>query len=622
MKMTFAVVVLAAGLSGFGIASQAQTCIVDGNNVHQRIDGFGASSAWQSSWNPTEASIFFSTNNGIIYFDTIGNKTTNNGIGLSLLRNHIAYATTPASTATPTTVETTIMQDAQALGAKVWSTPWTPAAGFKSTNDIYDSRVATGGGINGGSYLGNGNNATNLAYASQLANYVRSMKITYGVILYAISIQNEPDAAVTSYEACQWSSAQIHDFTTNLFNALSTAGVGSTKIILPESQNWQDPHGLGSSALTDPNVAADVGIVADHNYDGANGPMLLAKNSYGKALWETEVSILSGSDGSITNGVYYAQRIHLFMTVAQANAYHYWWLMASTSSTGNQGLMDNNGSITKRLFAFGQFSRFVRPGYYRIDATNTSSALISAYQNPTNGNFAIVAINTNTTMAISQTFTLTNVSASSVTPWMTTSNLSLASQIPVAVSGSSFTYTLPALSVVTFVGHQSANTPPTLQPVANQVIDAGMTLVVTNVAGDTDQPPPTLTFSLLAGPGNLNASNGVFSWRPPVAAANTTNPVSVVVNNNGSPNLSATNNFRVIVNPLGPVTVSSITAGARQVSLLVDGPSGPDYTLLGSTNLMNWIVLFTTNSPVLPVMLNDGGLSTNSEGYYRIQIGP
>ena len=71
---------------------------------------------------------------------------------------------------TPTTVETSIMQMAQARGARVWSAPWTPAAGFKSVNDIYDSDMATAGGINGGSFLGG--DATNQAYASQLANYV------------------------------------------------------------------------------------------------------------------------------------------------------------------------------------------------------------------------------------------------------------------------------------------------------------------------------------------------------------------------------------------------------------------------------------------------------------------
>ena len=38
------------------------------------------------------------------------------------------------------------------------------------------------------------------------------------------------------------------------------------------------------------------------------------------------------------------------------------------------------------------------------------------------------------------------------TPWMTTSNLSLESQASVPVSANSFTYLLPAMSVVTFVG--------------------------------------------------------------------------------------------------------------------------------------------------------------------------
>ena len=112
---------------------------VDWNNVHQRIDGFGASSAWNGSWNTAEADLLFSTNNNISY-----QSGTYNGAGLSLLRNHIAYAGTTLASDTPTTVETSIMQMAQARGARVWSTPWTPAVGFKGPNDIYDSGVAIG----------------------------------------------------------------------------------------------------------------------------------------------------------------------------------------------------------------------------------------------------------------------------------------------------------------------------------------------------------------------------------------------------------------------------------------------------------------------------------------------
>jgi O-glycosyl hydrolase len=607
-------------------ANPSTNCVVNWTNVYQRIDGFGASSAWRGTWNTTLADIFFSTNNGIVYTDNSQNKSTNNGIGLSLLRNHIAYASSASASATPTTAETSIMQMAQARGALVWSAPWTPAAGFKSTNDIYDANHATGGGINGGSYLGSGNNATNLAYASQLANYVYSMEHSpNNVNIYAISIQNEPDANVTSYEACQWSGAQIHDFVTNLYNAFVAKGVASTKIMLPESQNWTDPKNLAATAMNDSNVAADVGIVADHNYDGASGPTTLTKNSYGKALWETEVSLLSGSDSSIANGIYYAGRIHLFLTVAQVNAWHYWWLIAY--GTGNEGLMDTNANPTPRMFVLGQYSRFVRPGYYRIGVSNNAFTSISAYKDTNSSSFAIVAINSSFTTA-TQIFNLANFPAvGHVAPWITSSNLSLASQSAVSVTNSAFTYALPPLSVVTFVGQAATNTPPVLTAIANQTINAGTFLTVTNTASDTNQPAQTLTFALLSAPTNaavapLNNTNAVFTWRPLVNQAGTTNLVTVQVSDSGAPALSATNSFTVVVNPLVLPAISSIAVSGGQAVLTATGTVGPDYTVWASSNLVNWQALMTSNSPALPVSLVDTNFNAYPQRFYRIQIGP
>ena len=456
----------------------AQGGTVNWTNVYQRIDGFGASSAWQSTWTTNQADLFFSTNSGIVY--TNNNMTfvsTNNGIGLSLLRNRIA----PGGT----TVETNIMQMAQARGARVWSAPWSPAAQFKSNAKV-----------NGGGFVGNAANYQ--AYANQLAGYVANMTNNYGVSLYAISVQNEPDSYnVTNYESCNWSAQQIHDFVPYLYNALAASNVSSTKIMLPEAQNWPDYSNLVATAMSD-STSNKVGIIADHNYDGANGPATLTKNSYGKALWQTEVALLSGSDSGIINGVYYAQRIHLFMTVAQANAWHYWWLM-SGNSTGNEGLMDNTGFPAKRMYALGNFSRFVRPGYNRVGVTYAGSALlVSAYMDTTSSNFAIVAVNTNNSIDVNQTFSLANFpGASTVTPWITSSNLSLASQPPVTVTNLSFTYPILARSVVTFVG-QAANAPGVqLLPVPNQTINAGEILLVTNAATDPNVPPPGLTFTLL-----------------------------------------------------------------------------------------------------------------------------
>jgi O-glycosyl hydrolase len=55
-------------LSGGAVVTNSSTngvSIVDWNNVHQRIDGFGASSAWNGSWTTPEADRLFSTNNKI-----------------------------------------------------------------------------------------------------------------------------------------------------------------------------------------------------------------------------------------------------------------------------------------------------------------------------------------------------------------------------------------------------------------------------------------------------------------------------------------------------------------------------------------------------------------------------
>jgi hypothetical protein len=429
---------------------------------------------------------------------------------------------------------------------------------------------------------------------------------------------------VNTYEACQWTGTQFHDFVTNLYSALAAKGLSSTTIILPESENWTDPHGLASPAMSDPAVAADVGIIADHDYVANNGvgdqTVPAAMPSYGKALWETEVALLSGSDPSINNGVYFAQRVHLFLTQANANAYHYWWLVNS----GNEGLLDTSAGPAKRLFTIGQFSRFVRPNFNRIDATSSQpSALISAYKDSTSPAFAIVAINTIAATNVIETFTLTNFTAATVTPWITSATQSLAPQTPVNITNGTFTYTLPEMSVVTFVGQ--GNTPPTIGAIANQTVNAGMNLLITNTASDSDLPAQALTFgaaSPLPAGASINSSTGVFSWRPLVSQANTTNVIQIKVTDNGLPNLSATNQFNVVVNPILMPTVSSITPNGGEIDLVVNGPSGPDYTLLSSTDLVNWQTDLTVLSPTPPVTLPDTNYPNGPVRFYRVELGP
>jgi len=575
------------------------------DDVHQVIDGFGAASAWRSTWNTTLANLFFSTNSGTGYGRN-GASYQYSGAGLSLLRTRIA----PGGT----TVEQTIMQLAQSRGARVWSAPWSPAPAeqFKSNSNV-----------NGGSFLGNAANYQ--AYASQLARYVVNLKNAYGVDLYALSIQNEPDANVTTYESCNWTAQQIHDFVPYLSAALVASNVSNTKIMLPESQNWTDPQGLRLTTMSDSTTAAMIGIIANHNYVANNAigdqSAPAAISNYGKALWQTEVAKLSGDDSSISDGLYWARRVHQFLTIAQANAWHYWWLCAYGSSNG--GLCDTNDVPAKRLYTLGNFSRFVRPGFHRIGISDSSGPLlVSAYRNLTNDEFAIVVVN-ETANSVEQSFTFSGFQVDSVTPWLTSASSSLTTQTPVVVNGSHFTNTIPPQSVVTLTGRAlGSNSAPSLSPIADFAANAGVQLSITNLASDSDLPAQTLTFSLLNAPTNavLEPATGVLEWRPLVSQGGTTNNFSVKVADDGVPVLSATNEFSVFILPVPPPDLQVDLQAVGTISFKINGIVGPDYSLLTTTNLSDWRLLLSTNPISLP--LNFSLPITDPQRYYRLQLGP
>ena len=159
---------------------------------------------------------------------------------------------------------------------------------------------------------------------------------------------------------------------------------------------------------------------------------------------------------------------------------------------------------------------------------------------------------------------------------------------------------------------------------SNADLNPGQSLVITNTANDADQPAQTLTFSLPVAPSGatLNSTNGILNWRPLIAQANTTNLFSMVVTDNGSPSLSATQNFTVTVRPVTIPVAASVAMTNGQFQLLINGAVGPDYTLQASTNLVTWTNLFTTNPAALPFNWSDAAATNSNQRFYRVQLGP
>jgi hypothetical protein len=170
----------------------------------------------------------------------------------------------------------------------------------------------------------------------------------------------------------------------------------------------------------------------------------------------------------------------------------------------------------------------------------------------------------------------------------------------------------------------ATNQPPVLAAIPDQTILAGRTLLVTNLASDPNIPPLPLTYSLFNPPAgaSINANSGLFAWRPTIAQSPSTRTVAVVVSDNGVPPLTANQSFNVTVTqPASPViNAASITNG--QLGFWINGDTGPDYTILASTNLTSWNPIFTINSPSLPCYWVDTNSVACPFRYYRIVLGP
>jgi hypothetical protein len=93
------------------------------------------------------------------------------------------------------------------------------------------------------------------------------------------------------------------------------------------------------------------------------------------------------------------------------------------------------------------------------------------------------------------------------------------------------------------------NTAPVLAAIADQTIAEGATLIATNSATDIDLPANVLVFSLTNAPSGMtiDATNGLITWTPTEAQGPSTNLVTVVVTDSGTPALSDSKTFTVVM---------------------------------------------------------------------------
>jgi len=476
-------------------ASAATDVTVNWNDVKQPIDGFGVS---QAGWSGAIYDLQEPARSQVM--DLLFKPDT--GIGISILRGEIFPTFNPAPGqydfgARPDQVW--VMQQAKARGVdKIIASTWSPPAWMKTNNQT------THGG-----YLKSENYGD---YAALLAKFIKEYKSQFNIDLYGVSVANEPNSMTfLEWDSSEWNSTNFQVFLKDyLKQAMIDQGVQNAKVIVGESSWWSED--LVKDSLNDPASAARIDIVAGHNYpvpvvnaEMPTQPFATAE-AKGKKVWMTEVSKVDSYDPGIGSGLKFARQINDFMTKANTNAWMYW--TGAIPGNNDEGLINVDKStstfqLTKRYYAFGNFSKFIKPGYARIGATANpvSGVYISAYKDQATGKFTIVAVNDSDASA-ELNFAPSGFTAGKLTPYTTNSELSLAQGPNVPLTGGKFQAIVPAKSIVTYVGQNGSPADPAEQTLTDDLNDwsktyahtAGLSLDSTNsiyFGGDTSRAKRT-----------------------------------------------------------------------------------------------------------------------------------
>ncbi|MBU1821053.1 MAG: xylanase [Bacteroidetes bacterium] len=478
------------------------TLTIDPNKTFQTIQHFGASDAWSCQfvglWPDAKknamADLLFST-------DTLANGQPR-GIGLSLWRFNIGAGTAEQGTQSGIDdewrrAESFLNQDGtynwNKQAGQVWFLQAAQARGV-SKFLAFPNSPPVPYTANGKGYASNKMPNLNAerfdAYGQYMARVVEGVRTKTGITFDYISPVNEPqwDWSDGGQEGTPFYNNQIAGITRALSKALLDRQL-PTKIDIAEagqleflfSEHGRQGKGKQIQAFFNPSSEDYIGnlpnltkAISAHSYftTSPNGKatdirkqVLTSLNEVsGLEYWMSEYCILgdnageingSGKDLGIDPALYVARVMHNDLVYARASAWH-WWIAISPYNY-KDGLIyidksktDGTFQPSKMLWAMGNYSRFVRPGAQRVDATltrNNDGLLVSAYLN-VNQQLVTVIINPGSTPQQVKT-ALASGRLTNLTAYTTSATADLT---PARVSSPSTGLTIPARSVVTLVG--------------------------------------------------------------------------------------------------------------------------------------------------------------------------
>ncbi|KAK4190117.1 putative glucosylceramidase 4, partial [Podospora australis] len=406
--------VAAVSLTGVAAATveprQASTITVDLSRTFQRMDGFGFSLAFQRANLITNMS---DKSKQKELLDLLFNRTT--GAGFTILRNGIG--STPNSNsdfmntiapnnpggpkATPQyqwdgkdSGQLWVSQEAvNTYGVKqIYANAWS-APGYMKTN----GRDTNGGTLCGVPGANCQSGDWRQAYADYLVAYI-NFYAEAGVNITHLGFLNEPDYTA-SYASMQSNGQQAADFLKVLTPTLEAAGLGEqVGVACCETMGF----GNGQNMLnTIRNAGHRLKAFTSHSYTGGPSGAVNA----GAPFWLSEQCDLNGqwttswySNGGAGEGLTWANNIYSAVVNNNASGYLYWEGVQWPNPNTNEKIIkvDNRTDtyeVSKRLWAFANWSRYVRPGSVRVGSSGGTGVRTAAFRNE-DGTIAVIAIST------------------------------------------------------------------------------------------------------------------------------------------------------------------------------------------------------------------------------------
>jgi len=256
----------------------------------------------------------------------------------------------------------------------------------------------------------------------------------------------------TSYASMRSSGSQAADFIKILGPTLQKANL-SVGINCCDAEGWSSQAGmLGQLASVDQYIST----ITAHSYTSSPGSPMNTRHR----VWQTEAADLNGnwqgafySNGGAGEGMTWANNIHTALVNANASGYLY-WIGAQTGTTNSKliRLDGNNVTPSKRLWAFGQFSRNVRPGAVRVGVSGAPNGVRAAAFRNVDGSVAVVFINTGTSTASVQVKTSggDSFAAASAAAYLTDNSHDF-NETTVSLSGAAAGTSIPGRSIVSVV---------------------------------------------------------------------------------------------------------------------------------------------------------------------------